>query len=82
MEKITRIGIDTSKTFFQLHGVDASEKVVLKRKMKRAQVLGYFKELEPVLIGSRIASCATARLQRAGSASVRDDLGVEGKVCA
>lgn len=32
--------------------------------------------------GSRIASCATARLQRAGSASVRDDLGVEGKVCA
>lgn len=58
MKKITRIGIDTSKTFFQLHGVDASEKVVLKRKMKRAQVLGYFKELEPVLIG--IEACGAS----------------------
>ena len=42
MEKITRIGMDTSKRFFQLHGVDASEQVALRRQLTRAQVLPFF----------------------------------------
>ena len=39
MEKVTRIGMDTSKRFFQLHGVDANEQVALRRQLTRAQAL-------------------------------------------
>jgi transposase len=42
VEKVTRIGMDTSKRFFQLHGVDASEQVALRRQLTRAQVLPFF----------------------------------------
>ena len=51
MEKITRIFIDTSKQFFQLHGVNAAEAVVLRRKLKRSQLLPFFARLEPTAIG-------------------------------
>ena len=33
MEQISRIGMDTSKHFFQIHGVNAAEKVVLRKKL-------------------------------------------------
>jgi transposase len=58
MEKITRIGMDTSKTFFQLHGVDAGEKVVLRKKLRRDKLLAFFKQLEPTKIG--IEACGAA----------------------
>jgi transposase len=35
MEQITRIGMDTSKHVFQLHGVNAAEEPVLRRKLRR-----------------------------------------------
>ena len=40
MDKITRIFIDTSKEFFQLHGVNAAEHPVLRKKLRRGQMLG------------------------------------------
>src|SRR5882757_9781935 len=43
--------MDTSKHFFQLHGVDTTEQVVLRRKLQRKQVLGFFAELPPTVIG-------------------------------
>jgi transposase len=45
VDQITRIGMDTSKRFFQLHGVDASEQVALRRQLTRAQVLPFFERL-------------------------------------
>lgn len=51
MEQIIRIGVDTSKHFFQLHGVDATEQVILRRKLQRRHVLGFFTELPPTVIG-------------------------------
>ena len=39
MEEPTTIGIDLAKTVFQLHGVDASGGAILKRKLRRGQVL-------------------------------------------
>ena len=36
MEQISRIGMDTSKHFFQLQGVNAAEKVVLRKKLRSA----------------------------------------------
>ncbi len=40
MDQITLIGMDTSNRFFQLHGVDAAEKPVLRRQLTRSQVFG------------------------------------------
>lgn len=48
---IKRVGIDLAKQVFQLHGVDGLEKVVLRKQLRRAQLLGYFKQLPPCLIG-------------------------------
>jgi transposase len=51
MKQIIRIGMDTSKHFFQLHGVDAAERPVLRRKLRRNQVLAFFAKLPPTVIG-------------------------------
>jgi transposase len=51
VNQIIRIGMDTSKHFFQLHGVDATEQVVLRRKLQRKEVLAFFAKLPPVVIG-------------------------------
>ena len=47
MEKLSRIGMDTSKHIFQLHGVDVSERVVLRRKLRRGEILDFFAAIEP-----------------------------------
>lgn len=51
MTKIARIGIDTSKSVFQLHGVDETEQVVLQRKLRRRELLTFLGKLEPTSIG-------------------------------
>lgn len=51
MDQIIRIGMDTSKHFFQLHGVDAAERPVLRRKLRRNEVLAFFAKLPPTVIG-------------------------------
>ena len=48
---ITRIGIDLAKNVFQIHGVDRSGKVVVKKQLRRNQMLSYFGKLPPTLIG-------------------------------
>ncbi len=58
MNKIIRIGIDTSKSVFVLHGVDAAEQPVLRRKLRRGQVVEFFAKLEPTKIG--IEACGAA----------------------
>jgi transposase len=49
--QIIRIGMDTSKYIFHLHGVDAAEQVVLRKRISRKQVLEYFAKLAPTVIG-------------------------------
>ena len=51
MEQIIRIGMDTSKHIFQLHGVDAAEQVVLRKKLSRKQMLEFFAKLPATVIG-------------------------------
>jgi transposase len=57
MRSIT-IGLDIAKRVFQAHGVDAAGRVVLRRKLQRAEVLGFFAGLPPGLVG--IEACGTA----------------------
>ena len=50
MNAIT-IGLDIAKSIFQVHGVDAHGKPVLRRKLRRGEVLRLFANLEPCLVG-------------------------------
>jgi transposase len=56
--QITTIGLDIAKNVFQVHGIDASEKIVVRKQLRRGQVLAFFKALPPCLVG--IEACATA----------------------
>ena len=58
MQTITTIGLDIAKSVFQVHGVDAAGKVVIRRQLKRRYVLAFFQKLPPCLIG--IEACASS----------------------
>nr|WP_255334770.1 MULTISPECIES: IS110 family transposase [Xenorhabdus] len=49
--RITTVGIDLAKNVFQVHGVDAQGKTVLKKPLPRAKMLTFFVNLPPCLIG-------------------------------
>lgn len=53
---ITRIGIDLAKQIFQIHGVDKQGEVVLKKQLRRSQVLSFFEKLKPCLVGMEACS--------------------------
>lgn len=55
---IKRVGIDLAKQVFQLHGVDSQEKTVLRKQLRRVQMLDYFTKLSPCLIGMEACSSA------------------------
>jgi len=48
---IIRIGLDTSKHVFQLHGVDETEQPVLRRQLRRSEIAKFFAKLAPTRIG-------------------------------
>jgi len=56
--EITTIGLDLAKHWFQVHGVDANGRVVVRRRLWRSGVIAYFRSLEPCLVG--MEACATA----------------------
>src|SRR3954463_1284484 len=66
MEQVSRIGMDTSKHIFQLHGVDAAESPVRRRKLRRRDMIAFFERLSPtrVAIEACGASHHWARLLR------------------
>ena len=51
MEEIKRIGMDTSKHVFELHGVNGAEEPVLRKRLRRQQVAVFFEGLAPTEIG-------------------------------
>lgn len=56
--KITTIGIDLAKEVFQVHGVDAYGKAVLRKQLRRGEMAKFFANLEPCLIG--MEACGSA----------------------
>ncbi len=58
MTEVTTIGLDLAKSVFQVHGIDASGKPVIRRQLRRRQVLAFFKKLPPCLVG--MEACATS----------------------
>src|SRR5437870_13585835 len=53
MSDIIRIGVDTSKSVFQLHGVDAAERPVLRKQLRRRDFLSFFAQLPPTKLRRR-----------------------------
>ena len=65
MQTVTTIGLDIAKSVFQVHGVDATGQVVIRRQLKRRAVLAFFQKLPRCLIG--IEACAASTTGRANS---------------
>ncbi len=59
MEQITMIGLDLAKHVFQLHGVSASGTVLLRKAVRRGQLLAFFSGLPPCTVA--MEACPTAR---------------------
>ena len=58
MNEVITIGVDLAKNVFQVHGVDAEGTVVVRRQLRRRQVLAFFEKQPPCLVG--MEACATA----------------------
>ena len=50
MSEIITVGLDLAKNVFQAHGADARGAAVLRKKLRRAEVLGFFAQLPPCLV--------------------------------
>ncbi len=58
MQAVTTIGLDIAKSVFQVHGIDAEGKVLIRRQLKRRYLLTFFDKLQPCLVG--IEACASS----------------------
>ena len=58
MTKVTTVGLDLAKSVFQVHGADQAGRPVVRKKLRRAQLLPFFAGLPPCLVG--LEACASA----------------------
>jgi transposase len=58
MSTVTTIGLDIAKSVLQVHGISATGEVLIRRQVRRGQMLKVFANLPPCLIG--IEACASA----------------------
>src|SRR5260370_2431023 len=73
VEQISRIGMDTSKHIFQLHGVNTAEEPVLRKKLRRREMFAFLEKLAPTVIAIEAcgASHHCARLLQSFGHSVK-----------
>lgn len=58
MEKIITVGLDVAKSIFQVHGIAENGKILLRRALRRSQVLPFFRSLPSCVVG--MEACASA----------------------
>src|SRR5512140_329295 len=58
MQAVTTIGLDIAKSVFQVHGIDAEGRVIIRRQLKRRSMLAFFQKLPSCLVG--IEACASS----------------------
>ncbi len=56
--KLKRVGVDLAKSVFQVHGVDSHERVAVKKRLKRKEMLGFFRQIEPCVVA--MEACGSA----------------------
>jgi transposase len=62
MQAVTTIGLDIAKSVFRVHGVDEHGNVVVRRQLRRRQVLAFFEKLPLCLVG--LEACASSGARR------------------
>lgn len=67
MEGITTVGLDLAKNVFQAHAVNAVGEVIVRRALRRAQVLAFFEKLPPCLVGMEACGSAHYWAQQIGA---------------
>jgi len=67
MEGITTVGLDLAKNVFQVHAVDAGGEIIVRRALRRAQVLAFFEKLSPCLVGMEACGSAHYWAQQIGT---------------
>jgi transposase len=58
MIEVSMIGLDIAKHVFQVHGINQAGEVVLRRQLRRVEVVKFFAKLAPCVVG--LEACATA----------------------
>jgi transposase len=58
MEKISPVGLDLAKSVFQVHAIAETGEVLVRRTLRRSQVLEFFRKLAPCLVG--MEACGSA----------------------
>ena len=58
MNEVTTIGVDLAKNVFQVHGVDGAGAIVIRRQLRRRQLLSFFEKQSQCLVG--MEACASA----------------------
>ncbi len=58
MKEVSTIGLDIAKSVLQVHGVDEAGAVVIAKRLRRSQVIPFFRKLAPCLIG--VEACASS----------------------
>jgi transposase len=56
--QVTTVGLDIAKHVFQVHGIGDAGQVLIRRQLRRGELIGYFRRLPPCLIG--MEACSTA----------------------
>ena len=68
MQSISTIGLDIAKSVFQVHGVDTTGQLVLRRQLRRRYVLAFFQKLPPLKnLSGNVCAChrRKVRIRRA-----------------
>jgi hypothetical protein len=66
MSTVTTIGLDIAKSVFQVHGISATDEVLIRRQVRRGQVLKFFAALPDRDRGLCLGSSLVARTPEPG----------------
>ena len=73
MSEITTVGLDLAKNVFQAHGADASGRAVLRKKLRRDQVLAFFSQLPRCVAAMEACGGAHFASRTFGSGAARSE---------
>jgi transposase len=60
MDKMSPVGLDLAKSVFQVHAIAETGEVLVRRSLRRSQVLTFFARLAPCLVGMEACGSAHA----------------------
>jgi transposase len=74
--QLTTIGLDIAKNVFQVHGIDATEKVIVRKQLQRGQIIAFFEALARTCQMIRSTRVQKAERLRAARRLLADEIGI------